>query len=217
VEAQQTRAQAAAVSTATASCETLKQCAGPRIAGANFALVSSPQASVAAATKRWGDYVKVQLIITNMGHDALRFDPTQIIVNTADRRMLNVVQVSEIRTTSTEHIGFGSFNPMALPGATQPDVSGGSGPVQGGQVILRGPNGEPVSSDPANRTFAEIQKRHLQQHEAELKKMLAGELVSSEIAPGETIAGFVLVPGGKENDPVKVEVRFGPKFKVPLR
>jgi hypothetical protein len=199
------------------TCDQVQACPGPRIAGTDFALLVSPVSTAAAAPAHWGEYVKLQLVLTNTGRESLRFDPAQVVVATAEGTTEKPVPVVEFKAASTGHFSFGGPPDTSLPGCCATTPTGTTYPGQGGRPpILRGPNGEPVSTDPVNHITSELESRRLKTHENELKKALRDQLTATDVNPGETIAGYVLIPASK-SQLKSTRVEFGRTFVLPLR
>jgi hypothetical protein len=191
-------------------CERRERCAGPRLDGQDFALLTSPKASAAAAVTKWGDYLKLRLILTNISVDKLHFDPAQVQALTSDGKSLSPVQVAQMTEASHQRFGLGS-NPADIV-LTDPNGPAGMGRAP----IIRGGDGRPIETDPLGHIDSQIQSRHLQDHASELKKLLRNQLTATDLDRGETIAGYVLIPLAKVTDITSVRVDFGSAFQLPL-
>jgi len=187
---------------ATLTCNDLRQCKGPDIHGKHFALLSAAHASVGARGERWGDYIRVQLIVSNASTDAVDFTPKAMVALTASGAQLHPAVVTELDTPSQgPGIMLGSGGPTT---GYYPTVLGGVNP---GSVIRVDPAG-----DAANK-FDSM----MHQHEAELRQMLTQPLTATSLSAGETVAGYVLLQPVDTSLPVRVKVPFaGTVFDLPL-
>jgi hypothetical protein len=184
------------------TCSELRQCKGPKLHGKQFALLTAPHARVAARGERWGDYIRVQLILSNSSPDAVSFDPKGVVALTAAGTALHPAVVTELdQPRQGPGIMLGSGDPT---GGYFPTVMGGVNPH--GAIHI-----DPVG-DAAN-TFDEL----MQQHSAELGQMLTRQLTATTLSAGETLAGYVLFQPVDTSMPVQVRVAFaGVVFQLPV-
>lgn len=203
--AQAPAAPAPPVSAATApalTCNSLRQCKGPKLHGKQFALLAAPHARVAARGERWGDYIRVQLVLSNSSPDPVGFDPKGVVALTASGTAMHPAVVTEMdQPQQGPGIMLGSGNPT---GGYYPTVIGGANP----QTVIRV---DPVG-DAANN-FDKL----MQQHSAELGQMLSKQLTAASLSAGETLAGYVLFQPVDASLPVQVRVAFaGTVFQLPV-
>jgi len=189
-------------SPAPLTCSNLRQCKGPKLKGKQFALLAAPHAHVAARGERWGDYIRVQLILSNSSPDPVHFDPKGVAALTAAGTAMHPAVVTELdQPRQGPGIMLGSGDPT---GGYYPTVMGGVNPHS---VIRIDPVG-----DAANQ-FDKL----MQQHSAELGQMLNKQLTATTLSAGETLAGYVLFqPTGAEL-PAQVRIAFaGSEFQLPV-
>lgn len=186
----------------TVTCSDLRQCKGPKLHGKQFTLLAAPHAHVAARGERWGDYIRIQLILSNSSPDPVNFDPRGVVASTAAGAATHPAVVTELdQPRQGPGIMLGSGNPT---GGYYPTVMGGVNP----QSVIRI---DPVG-DAANK-FDEM----MQQHSAELSQMLTKQLTATTLSAGETLAGYVLFQPMDANLPVQVRVPFaGAVFQLPV-
>lgn len=189
-------------SPAPLTCSNLRQCKGPKLKGKQFSLLSAPHAHVAARGERWGDYLRIQLILSNASPDSVPFDPKQVVALTASGAAIHPAVVTEMdQRREGPGIMLGSGDPT---GGYFPTVMGGVNPH--GAIHI-----DPVG-DAAN-TFNDL----MQQHSAELGQMLTRQLTATTLSAGETLAGYVLFQPENGALPVRVRVSFaGNEFQLPV-
>lgn len=184
------------------TCSDLHQCKGPKLKGKQFALLAAPHAHVAARGERWGDYIRVQLILSNSSPDPVPFDPKGVEALTAAGTAMPPAVVTELdQPRQGPGIMLGSGDPT---GGYYPTVMGGVNPHS---VIRIDPVGD------AANNFDKL----MQQHSAELGQMLNKQLTATTLSAGETLAGYVLFQPTNSNLPVTVRVSFvGAVFQLPI-
>ena len=184
------------------TCSDLRQCKGPKLHGKQFALLTATHARVAARGERWGDYLRVQLILSNSSPDAVSFDPKGVVALTASGTALHPAVVTELdQPRQGPGIMLGSGDPT---GGYYPTVMGGVNPHS---VIRIDPVGD------AANNFDKL----MQQHSAELGQMLNKQLTATTLSAGETLAGYVLFQPTSAGLPVQVRVAFaGNEFLLPI-
>lgn len=184
------------------TCGNLRQCKGPKLKGKQFALLSAPAAHVAARGERWGDYIRIQLILSNSSPEAVNFDPKGVVVLAASGATMQPAVVTELdQPRQGPGIMLGSGDPT---GGYYPTVMGGVNPHS---VIRIDPVGDAADS------FDKL----MQQHSAELKQMLDKQLTATSLSAGETLAGYVLFQPGNDALPAQVRVSFaGNEFQLPV-
>lgn len=202
IAAAQQQPAASAAPPATLVCHDQHQCKGPKVHGKQFALLTAPHARVAARGERWGDYYRVQLILSNASADSIDFDPRSVVALTATGVEMHAAVVTELdEPRQGPGIMLGSGNPTA---GYYPTVLGGVNPRS---VIRVDPAGD------AANTFDSL----MHQHEPELRQMLTKQLAVASLAPGETIAGYILMQPPANGVPARVRVAFaGNVFDLPL-
>lgn len=182
------------------SCGDVHRCKGPEIHGKHFALLTTPHSAVATSVKRWGDYVRIQLILSNPSPEPVSFSPADVVAVMKSGAVLHPAVVTEINEPSRG-----------------PGIMLGSGPATGYlPYVLGTPNPDSrITVDPVGDATNKLDKV-LQQHQPELRAMMAHQLMNTRLGAGETIAGFVLVEPSGDELPVQVKVLFsGTIFALP--